>query len=110
MSHQGPSIPTGATPSTGGREGNANENSIVDADLNAIMNDLEGVEQRTMQLLSSVQKDVGAVTSFMLDCIGAGLSVNVEAARAVVPDIHHARVANRSATMQLRVLDDIGRN
>lgn len=92
---------------------NDNDNDsemLLDADLNAIMNDLDGVEQRTMRVLTAIQKDVANVVSVMLESVSAGLASNVEGARSAVPEIHQVRLANRMANTQLRMLDDLGRN
>lgn len=103
-----PSVPSSQQRSGIARPVSNTNARVVDADLNEIYVELDGIEQRANQILSSVQRDITTCVNYMLDSIMAGITTGVDSARAKLPEVNKMRQANRSVKSQLRALDDLG--
>lgn len=79
----------------------------MDADLNDVLVEVDGIEQRVTQTLSSVQKDIITCGNFMLDCMMMGVVSGLDTVRSKIPEVHKLRQTNRSVKQQLRALDGI---
>lgn len=81
----------------------------MDHDLNDLILKIEGVEQRSNELLQSLQNEISLSANYMLDSIMAGVTISVDSIKSKIPQVQKMRQANRSIKTQLRVLDELDR-
>lgn len=66
---------------------------------------IEGVEQRSNQLLQDLQNNISLSVNYMLDSILAGITISVDGLKGKISQVHKMRVANRSIKGQLRAMN-----